>query len=470
MSTSRAIHLAALAAAVLVLGAGTADAASRFTIRGAGFGHGVGMSQYGAYGYALHGWTYDKILAHYYTGTALGQAGSKTVRVLLKGSVSRAAVSHAASVDGRRLKPSSVYYVRHGSGSDVVALVTAGGRRLKQTTGVLKVRGSGGQIALGGAGAYRGSLEFRASGALGVRGVNALGLESYVRGVISRESPASWPAAALQAQAVAARTYALATSKGGDGFDQYADTRSQVYGGISAETTATDAATTATKGQVVTYAGSPVATYFFSTSGGRTEDIENTALGNEPLPWLKSVDDPYDDASPKHRWGPYKWTFSATDAKLGSLVKGSFRGIDVISRGSSPRIVAADLVGSGGRTRVSGATIRARLGLYDSWAYFTSIRTGVAPKAEPDATPTPATGGAMPEARVAAAATHRLEGEVRPAVKDADIFVDRRDGGEWTEVGTAATDSRGRYAFLADRPGRYRVRYLVDVGPTVRVR
>ncbi len=469
MSTPRAIHLAALAAAACTLGAASADAASRFTVRGAGFGHGVGMSQYGAYGYALHGWSYDKILAHYYTGTALGQAGSKTVRVLLKGSVSRATVSNAASVNSRRLKPSSTYYVRHGSRSGAVALVSRSGHRLKQTTGVLKVRGSGGRIALGGAGAYRGSLEFRASGTLGVQGVNALGMESYVRGVVSRESPASWPAAALQAQAVAARTYALTTSKGGGGFDQYADTRSQVYGGLAAESAATDAATKATKGQVVTYAGEPVVTYFFSTSGGQTEDVENTSLGNEPLPWLKSVDDPYDNASPKHRWGPYKWTLSATDHKLGSLVKGSFKGIDVIERGSSPRIVAADIVGSRGRTRVSGATIRARLGLFDSWAYFTSIKTGVAPKAEPDAAP-PASGGAMPEARLAANAKHRLTGEVFPAVKNSDIFVDRREAGEWVEVGTAATDRRGRYAFLADRPGRYRVRFLIDVGPTVRVR
>ena len=73
---------------------------------------------------------------------------------------------------------------------------------------------------------------------------------------------------------------------------------------MSAETANTDAAVPATRGEVVTYDGEPVVTFFFSTSGGRTEDVENTPLGNEPLPWLKSVDDPYDDASPKHRWGP----------------------------------------------------------------------------------------------------------------------------------------------------------------------
>ena len=131
-----------------------------------------------------------------------------------------------------------------------------------------------------------------------------------MRGVVAGESPSTWPAAALQAQAVAARTYAITTDAGTstDGFTQYADTRSQVYEGVAAETPATDAAVAATRGEVVTYAGQPVATYFFSTSGGRTENVENSFLGSRPEPWLKSVDDPYDGASPKHRWGPLRFT------------------------------------------------------------------------------------------------------------------------------------------------------------------
>src|SRR4029453_7120150 len=95
-------------------------------------------------------------------------------------------------------------------------------------------------------------------------------------GVVARESPSSWPLEALKAQAVTARTYAITTSKAGTGFDQYADTRSQVYGGVAAESIATNAAVAATGGQVVTYDGAPVVTYFFSTSGGRTENVENS--------------------------------------------------------------------------------------------------------------------------------------------------------------------------------------------------
>ena len=77
----------------------------------------------------------------------------------------------------------------------------------------------------------------------------------YVRGVVSAESPSGWPTEALRAQAVAARTYAIATNAGGTSFDQYADTRSQVYGGVAAETASTDAAVSSTASQIVTVAG-----------------------------------------------------------------------------------------------------------------------------------------------------------------------------------------------------------------------
>ena len=117
-------------------------------------------------------------------------------------------------------------------------------------------------------GRFRGALEFRPSGGR-LLVINALDLDSYVRGVVAAESPASWPQEALRAQAVAARTYAITTNAGGgQGFTQWADTRSQVYNGVSAETATTDAAVAGTARQVVTYLGEPITTYFFSTSGG----------------------------------------------------------------------------------------------------------------------------------------------------------------------------------------------------------
>jgi stage II sporulation protein D len=78
--------------------------------------------------------------------------------------------------------------------------------------------------------------------------VNAVGLDSYLQGVVPVESPSSWPLEALKAQAVAARTYALTTSKGGAGFEHYADTRSQVYGGVGVERASTNEAVRQTSG------------------------------------------------------------------------------------------------------------------------------------------------------------------------------------------------------------------------------
>jgi stage II sporulation protein D len=283
--------------AVVLVGAATARA-SVLVIRGAGWGHGVGMSQQGALGYAEHGYSYQAILAHYYTGTSLGTVPPGTrVRVLL------------------------------------------GGR------------------------------------------VHHVPLEDYVRGVVSAEMPASWPPAALEAQAVASRTYALTDHAGGSAFDVYSDTRSQVYRGAAAYTPQTDAAVAATAGQVVTYAGRAAITYFFASSGGRTENVQDAFAGSLPEPWLQSVRDPF-DGGPLHSW-TLSLGFSTAAARLGGLVRGRLRGIEVLRRGASPRILFAYVVGSGGRTLVSGAELAARLGLYDTWAYF-SVRRGSTLTPEPD--------------------------------------------------------------------------------------
>jgi stage II sporulation protein D len=440
---------------------------ARFTIRGAGFGHGVGLSQYGAYGFAQHGAAYDQILRHYYTGTELGTTDpAATVRVLLQ-STGTASLSGADQAGTRRLNPGRTYKVRR-RGATQVDLLSAGGKRIATFSAPLQVSGLDGVVGLGGAGSYRGVLEFRPDLFGGVNAINAVSLEDYVAGVVSRESPSSWPLEALKAQAVAARTYAVTTSKAGAGFDQYADTRSQVYGGVAAETPSTNQAVTDTRGQVVTYDGEPVVTFFFSTSGGRTEDVENTNLGTEPKPWLKSVADPYDDVSPKHRWSPVKLTLPQAGAKLSGLVKGRFKGIKVIRRGRSPRIVAADVVGSGGRTRVSGATLRARLGLLDTWAYFTSIATRKAPP-----TGDPGTGGTTPPPPSAATAGPRprasIAGSVVPPRVGAEVQIQLRSGGDWQTVASTVVRSGGGYRAAVARAGVYRAVFSGDAGPAVRV-
>ena len=190
--------------------------------------------------------------------------------------------------------------------------------------------------------------------------VNAVGLDDYVRGVVAAEMPSSWATEALEAQAVAARTYAITTTVGGTGYDLYSDTRSQMYGGVEAETPSTDAAVAATSGQIVTYDGKPAVTYFFASSGGYTESIQNVWAGATPEPWLRGVPDPYDNAGqdPYHSWGS-QMSLAAAARKLGRLVKGSLIGIAVTRHGVSPRIVQAQVVGTRGTTTVSGAQLQA---------------------------------------------------------------------------------------------------------------
>jgi stage II sporulation protein D len=454
------LRLVSVSLAVFALLATPAFAAkARFTIRGAGFGHGVGMSQYGAYGFAKQGRTYDQILRHYYSGTQLGTTDpNATVRVLIQ-STGTASFSGASQAGTRALNPSRTYQARR-HGATQVDLLSAAGRRIATFSAPLQVSGPAGVVTLGGAGSYRGVLELRPDTFGGVNVINAVSLEDYIAGVVARESPSSWPAEALKAQAVAARTYAITTSKAGAGFEHYADTRSQVYGGVAAETPSTNAAVAATRGQVVTYDGEPVVTFFFSTSGGRTEDVENTNVGAGPKPWLKSVEDPFDDISPKHRWAPTKLTLSAAGAKLGGLVKGRFKGIEVTKRGRSPRIVSADIVGSGGRTKVDGATLRARLGLLDTWAYFTSIATR---KTSP-------TGGATPGATAGPRPHAALAGSVVPAREGAEVQIQRLENGRWQRVASTAVRAGGGYRAAVPSAGTYRVVFSGDAGPAVRVR
>jgi SpoIID/LytB domain protein len=276
----------------------TPAGASTLLVEGAGDGHGVGMSQDGAFGYAEHGWTDAAILAHYYTGTTLGQVPAGSVIKVLESSK------------------------------------------------VVKVP-----------------------------------LERYVRGVVSAEMPSNWPLAALEAQAIASRTYALTSDAGGSRFDVYSDTRSQMYLGTAAETATTNTAVAATTGQIVEYGGKPAITYYFASSGGMTEDVQNSFLGSTPEPWLQGVPDAYETRSSSWK---LSIGFAAAAARLSGLVKGSFRGIEVLRRGVSPRIVAAEVLGSRGNTPVSGPELAARLGLTSAWAYF-SVKSGTRVIREPDA-------------------------------------------------------------------------------------
>ncbi len=454
---------------------GVASAAGTFFIRGGGDGHGIGMSQYGAYGYALHGKGYRWILAHYYRGTKLGSTNpNRVVRVLL--AAGSAAFSGANSAGTKKLHPTETYVVQPNA-DGTVTLIDQSGKKVGAFAAPLTVTGPG-PLRLAGRGTYRGALQFRPDGAGGVETVNALALDDYVRGVISLEMPASWSPEALKVQAVAARTYAITSNVGGGAFDLYQDTRSQMYGGVAAETQSTDAAVAATRGQVVTYGGVPVVTYFFNSSGGHTENVENVWPGASPKPWLKGVADPYDNVAgdPYHHWG-YDLSLSAAAAKLGNLLKGSLIGIRVTRHGSSPRILSAQIVGTKGTTTVTGADLQHVFGLLTTYAAFTTIYTypGPAPHGSRAANGKRLPGSQavvalMPLVQdLVAGALPEVHGSIFPPPKHGAFAIQVQSSGKWRTIQRGTLNSAGEFEAQLPGPGIYRITYQGLQGPPLRV-
>jgi stage II sporulation protein D len=291
-------RLSLLAAIVVVLAAApAASGKTLFVLTGRGWGHGVGMSQYGAYGMATEGKTYRQILGHYYRGTTVGTHSGRTIRVLLaSGRTSLTIGSAGAFTVGTRT---------HSVGRTLVTKTATGRIRVqgfKRTfASPVRFAPTGGQVLRLGTARYRGTILVSVSGGL-LRAVNSVALENYVRGVVANESPSWWPAHALRAQAVAARSYALATGGHCGGGLFCPDTSDQVYRGVESETPSTNDAVEATSRQVVRYQGSVAQTFFSSSNGGRTASSADTWGGS--LPYLRSVPDAADlnAANPNRFW------------------------------------------------------------------------------------------------------------------------------------------------------------------------
>jgi stage II sporulation protein D len=393
--------------------------AATFVVTGHGWGHGVGLSQWGAYGYAQKGFDYEKIVLHYFSGTELGDAPVSRVRVLLTSGVQTLTVN--SPVD---------FKVRDGSG--VVHTLTAGAYPL---TTALKVRLEGqakasalpgpllfqpGSAALALKHRYRGSIQIDVNAGK-LRAINMVGLEQYLYGVVPSEMPYTWAPEALKAQAVAARSYALATRRTG-AFDLYPDTRSQVYLGIEHEKPSTNAAVNATAGQVVLYDGEVAKTFFFSSSGGRTASAED--VWGETVPYLLSVPDPYDSISPHHDWGPYVFT----GARLGKMLKMKGRVVDLQPElNSSGRIKVLNVIGTKGTLAVPGAVLRTKMGLRSTW-----FSVGVLSLAAP--TQTVVFGGRAKLVGVARGVTQAV--------------LQQRQAGTWTNVGSVTADKDGAVSVL----------------------
>lgn len=358
----------------VLLSAASASAATQLVVTGRGWGHGVGMSQWGAYGYARHGWSYQRILAHYYPGTTLAPAPLQRIRVLLASGRPRATIACAGAIrvndrTGRGYSlPPGTYGVgpalRLPVGRKRVR-VKAGVHHHERFTVVPARRALRSPVVFDcpaaplewDGRAYHGLLTVRRNGSrLSI--VNSLSLDEYVDGVVGGEMPHNWSLAALEAQAVASRSYALATLKPNAHFDIYDDTRSQVYGGIAYETPGIDFAVRRTAGKVLMWHGQVATTFFFSTSGGRTADVQEVWPQLGAVPYLRSVADPYDAISPHHAWGPY--TFDAT--RLAQRL-GVPPGVVHVRHLADGRVASVQI---GSRT-LDGNTFRLRLGLASTW-------------------------------------------------------------------------------------------------------
>jgi stage II sporulation protein D len=368
------MRLAILTGALLALLPASAQAAD-LVVDGHGWGHGVGMSQYGAYGYALReGRDARFILAHYYTGSSYGTAPGARMRVRMKRNrtqrISGATLVRAAN--GRRVRLAERRIYRFVPlGADRIRVVnTSNGNTRARLVAPLRVTGRANTTLRGAAenglrnGLYRGAMVLSRDGRA-ILVVNSVGVEQYLYGVVPAEMPASWPAEALKAQAVVARSYALRSRRPGAPYDVFADVRSQVYRGVLAETDASNAAVRATRAAVVTAGGQIAQTFFFSTSGGQTATNEE-AFGGAPIAYLRSVADPHDDLSPYHDWTA---RFARGDAarRLRSVTSGRFQGLTVAARTPSGRAATVIVRGSAGDRTVSAATVRTLLGLRSTW-------------------------------------------------------------------------------------------------------
>jgi len=282
--------------------------------------------------------------------TACAWAGA-SVRVLLA-TTSEAVVvaegAHSGTIDGARTfhAGSGLRWPVSEQGGALIVDGNAVGHTLEFT-------GDGAPLAFGGH-RYRGSLRLIATSA-GVEVVNVLDVEAYLRGVVPAEMSASWPMAALEAQAVAARSYALSSLRPGADYDLCATVDCQVYRGMDDEHTRSDRAVAATEGIVVTYAGRVARTYYHADSGGAT--ASSSEVWGTAVPYLVAR---ADAAAPSSvdRWSVRLdgASVAASLARMGERV-GTVTGLRVLQRSGSGRVDLLEVLGTAGSATVTGVQL-----------------------------------------------------------------------------------------------------------------
>nr|WP_300050383.1 SpoIID/LytB domain-containing protein [uncultured Nocardioides sp.] len=358
---------------------------SAITITGHGFGHGNGMSQYGALGAAQQGLTWQQINEFYYPGTTWGAVRGK-LRVLITadtgrdvqvaaerglkvGKVGRSRTWRVPSTNARKWRLVA-------AGRDTAVQWTKGGswRTWKKVRGEAEFSAADGRLTLVLPGArrdYRGTLQSVAPRLGGKRQtVNRVGMEAYLRGVVPQEVPALWTPAAVSAQSVAARTYAAfeRSHPNASHYDLCDTTQCQVYGGADVEHPAATAAIKATAGQGLYYDGRPAFTQFSASNGGFS------SAGS--MPYLVAQPDPYDGlVNPSYS----TWTTTIDDTQVEKHWPdlGDLTGIEVVTRDGNGewggRVTDMAFVFTGGRATLSGDDARSYLGLYSDWFTFSVI-------------------------------------------------------------------------------------------------
>jgi SpoIID/LytB domain protein len=418
---NRSSFAAALVAVLVVAAASPAVAAPKMVkIRGRGWGHGIGMSQYGAYGFAQHGWGGERILRHYYSGArVLKKTIGTNVRVsMLQGRSSITIRPQAKTKDGGlvvlKVKGSKTKIVgaRPGQALRLEASATGGARIFKNGRRIRRdgrsVFGStkrpvvarytpfGTQVATDGK-SYavgHGQIEFVSYSSSGcsvgkcLSEVAVLGMQKYLYGL--GEVPASWPQQSLRAQAMAGRTFAYSkllvnVNRGIPCFcTVYDSVADQVFLGEAKRTGSGiywrnwKKAVDSTNKQVIFDGGKPIVALYSSSSGGHTES-NRIVWGSVQEPYLRGVNDPYDragGANPNYRWS-VKMTWATLRTKLANSF-GSFgrlKKLVIVHKGVSGRVAfdGLKIVGSDRTLRVGGWATRSALGLKDTWFRFEVI-------------------------------------------------------------------------------------------------
>ena len=376
------------------------DEVTSIQVDGLGYGHGIGMSQYGARGRASAGQTADQILTFYYPGTASGTTGNTLMRIWIRD----------AATDGVTLVAESGLTATVGTATTVLP-VTEGGEAILEWR--LQPTGAGTQQLLFRTGTTWevdtvSGLDFSSSANVGIvaadgtvrvayssyyreyrgsatvlvdpasattsRLIISTPIEEYLRGVVPREMPASWPTEGLRAQAIAARTYAQfdRTDGGPTWYDTCSTTACQVYSGIgdyyadgslkAANTDSrTDAAVSATAGLIRTYSGSPAFTQFSASNGTQS------AVGSRP--YLVSKADPFDG------YAPWTTVLAVSDVEAAYPAIGNLMRIRADRDGNGPfggRVTSLTITGDAGSVDVSGSDFRFTFGLRSTLFEFTT--------------------------------------------------------------------------------------------------